>query len=247
MKSVEINVKTRTEMTKNELGRFRGQGNIPAVLYGKHMEKNLNLALEVKEFAKLLSKHGRSSILIFKSDDTKLNGTSALIKEVQRDAVLDTFLNVDLVEIRKGEKITISIPIEFIGEPKGAKEGGVVDIQRRELKVECLPTDIPDKVTIDISKMGLNDVLHVSDVQIAGGVKIIDDKSFALISVRIVKEKVEEAPVVAEVAAGAEGAAAVGADGKPVEGAAAAAGKTDAKADGAAKAAPAKEVKKDKK
>ena len=183
MKSVEINVKPRGEMTKNELGRFRGQGNVPAVLYGRHMEKNLILALEVKEFAKLLSKHGRASVLIFKSEDSALNGTSALIKEVQRDSVTDVYLNVDLVEIRKGEKLTISIPIEFIGEAKGAKEGGVVDIQRRELKVECLPTDIPDKVTIDISNMGLNDVLHVSDVQIAGGVKILDDKSFAIISV----------------------------------------------------------------
>lgn len=235
MKSVEINVKPRGEMTKNELGRFRGQGYIPAVLYGKHMDKNLTLSMEVKEFSRLLSKHGRSSILIFKSEDSKLNGTSALIKEVQRDAISDTFLNVDLVEIRKGEKITINIPIEFIGEPKGAKEGGVVDIQRRQLKVECLPTDIPDKVTIDVSNMGLNDVLHVSDIEIAGGVKILDDKSFAIISVRIVKEKVEEAPVVA--AEGAEGA----------EGVAAAAG-TDAKAEGA-EAAPAKdkEAKKEKK
>ncbi len=244
MKSVEINVRVRGEMTKNELGRFRGQGNIPAILYGRHMEKNVPLSIEVKEFAKLLSKYGRSSILVFKSEDSKLNGTSALIKEVQKDPVLDTYLNVDLIEIRKGEKITISVPIEYVGEPEGLKQGGVMDVQRRELKLECLPTDIPDKITIDISKMNLNDVLHVSDVKLSESIKIVDDKSFALISVRIVKEKVEAPAPTAEGAEGVEGAAATaeaGAEGaKPAaEGA--------AKAD--AKAAPeaGKEAKKDKK
>lgn len=242
MKSVEINVRPRVEMTKNELGRFRGQGNIPAILYGRHMEKNIPLSIEVKEFAKLLNKFGRSSILVFKSEDSKLNGTSALIKEVQKDPVLDTYLNVDLIEIRKGEKIAISVPIEYVGEPEGLKQGGVMDIQRREIKLECLPTDIPDKVTIDISKMNLNDVLHVSDVKLSESIKILDDKSFALISVRVVKEKVE-APVVAEGAEGVEGAAAAEAGAEGAKPAAEGAAKTDAKAAPEA----GKEAKKDKK
>ena len=235
MKSIEIDVTARSEMTKNELSRFRKEGNVPAILYGKHIEKNIPLSFNSKIFSKILSTGGRSTILVFKSNDTKLNGTSALIKEVQRDAITDVFLNVDLIEIRKGEKISLSIPIDYVGIPEGAKLGGVIDIQRRELKIECLPTDIPEKITIDITNMNLNDVIHVSDVKVAEGIRVMDDKSFALISVKVVKEKVE---AVATPAEGAEGVAAEGA--APAEGAAAAAKPapaTDAKA--AAKAAPA--------
>ncbi len=251
MKSIEIEVTPRGEMTKNELGRFRNEGNVPAILYGKHIEKNIPLSFNAKIFSKILSTGGRSTILVFKSSDTKLNGTSALIKEVQRDAITDIFLNVDLVEIRKGEKITLSVPIVYVGEPAGAKEGGVVDVQRRELKIECLPTDIPENITIDISSMNLNDVMHISDLKVADGIRVMDDKSFALISVKIVKEKVVEVAATPaegeEGAAPAEGAAAEGAaaGAAPAAGAKAAPGAAPA---AGAKAAPAADAKgKDKK
>ena len=245
MKSIEIDVAARSEMTKNELGRFRNEGNVPAILYGKHIEKNIPLCFNAKVFSKILSTGGRSTILVFKSTDAKLNGTSALIKEVQRDAITDVFLNVDLVEIRKGEKVTLSIPIEYIGVPEGAKQGGVIDIQRREIKIECLPTEIPEKITIDITNMNLNDVMHVADLKVAEGIRVMDDKSFSLISVKVVKEKVEvvatpaegeEGAVAAEGAAPAEGAAAEGAASAPAAGAKAAPG---AAAAAGAKAAPA--------
>ena len=241
MKSVEVKVTARSEMTKNELKRFRAHGNIPAILYCRHMKQNIPLSVELKEFTTLLNKYGKSSILIFKSDDAKINGTSALIKEIQKDPLSDTFLNVDLIEIRKDEKITVSVPIEFLGEPAGVKQGGVVDVQRRELRVECLPADIPSKISIDISNMNLNDVMHVSDIKIADGVRVIDDKSFALISVRIVKEKVEAAPAPAE---GAEGVAT--ADAASSEGDAKTAETKDAKA-ADTKTAPSKDAGKEKK
>lgn len=225
MKSIEINVNARVEMSKNELSRFRKDGKVPAILYGKHIEKNLPLSFEARNFNKILSTSGKSAILIFKSDDSKLNGTSALIKEVQRDALTDMLLNVDLVEIRKDEKISLSIPIEYFGEPAGAKQGGVVDIQRREINIECFPADIPENIKIDISGMNLNDVMHVSDLNLGDKVKVTDDKSFALISVKVVKEKVE-AP--AETLEGAEAGSEATATASPE------AGKAEATSKGAA-------------
>ena len=253
MKSVEIQVFPRSSMTKNELGRFRAQGNVPAILYGKHIEKNITLAFASREFSKILSTSGKSSILVFKSDDAKLNGTSALVKEIQKDSITELLLNVDLIEIRKGEKLTVKVPIEFVGEPEGAKMGGVIDVQRRELEIQCLPTDIPDKVTVDISKLALNDVIHISDLKLGEGIKIMDDGSYALISVRVVREKVEEvaAPVEGAEAVAADGAAAPAADGKAApaaDGKAAAGAKAAPAADGkAAPAAGAKAPGKDKK
>lgn len=242
MKSVEIQVFPRSSMTKNELGRFRAQGNVPAILYGKHIENNIPLAFASKEFSKILSTSGKSSILIFKSEDSKLNGTSALVKEIQKDSITNVLLNVDLMEIRKGEKLIVKVPIEFVGEPEGVKQGGVTDVQRRELEVQCLPTDIPDRITVDISKLELNDVIHISDLKLAEGVKIMDDGSYALVSVRVVREKVEEvaAPVEGvEGAVPAEGAAAPAADGKTAP---ASDGKA-ATAPGAKGAAPAADAK----
>ena len=240
MKSVEIEVFPRETMTKNELGRFRAQGSVPAILYGKHIEKNITLSFASKAFSKILSSSGKASILVFKSNDSKLNGTSALVKEIQRDSVTDILLNVDLIEIRKGEKLIVKVPIDFVGEAAGAKQGGVIDIQRRELEIQCLPTDIPDKVTVDISKLELNDVIHISDLKLGDSIKIMDDGSYALISVRVVKEKVVEvaaAPVEGEegaVAAEGAAAAAPAADGKAAPAAdgktAPAAGAKDAKA-----------------
>jgi large subunit ribosomal protein L25 len=201
MKSVEIEVFSRTSMTKNELSRFRSGGNVPAVLYGKHIKENLMISFPSLMFNKLLNKHGRSSILVFKSEDSKLNGTSALIKEVQRDSITDILLNVDLIEIRKDEKISVKIPVEFVGEAPGLKQGGTLDVQRRQIELECLPTDIPEKITVDISGLELNETIHISDLKLADGIKVLDDPSYSVISIKVVRVK-EETPAATE---GAEG------------------------------------------
>ena len=134
MKSVEIQVFPRSLMTKNELGRFRAQGNVPAILYGKHIEKNITLSFASREFSKILSTSGKSSILVFKSDDSKLNGTSALVKEIQKDSITELLLNVDLIEIRKGEKLIVKVPIEFLGEPEGAKRVVLLTYKEENLR-----------------------------------------------------------------------------------------------------------------
>lgn len=194
MKSVEIEVFSRTSMTKNELSRFRAQGNVPAVLYGKHIQENLMLSMSSLNFNKLLNRYGRSSILIFKSEDSKLNGTSALIKEVQRDSITDILLNIDLIEIRKDEKITVKVPVEFVGEAPGLKQGGTLDIQRRQIELECLPADIPEKITVDISALNLNETIHISDINLgSNSLKILDDPSYSVISIKVVRVK-EETP-----------------------------------------------------
>lgn len=218
MKNIEISVQDRKGMTKNELKRFRNEGFVPGVLYGKHIEKNFNISFLTREFMKLLNHHGRSVILSLKSDNKDLNGKMAIIKKVDRDIIKENiFLNVDLVEITAGEKISLKVPLSFVGEPKGTKEGGVADIKRRQLYIECFPKDIPNEIEVDISNLDLNDVLHISDLKLKEGVEVLDDKELTLVSVSIIKEKVEE-PEVAEGAEGAEGEASEGAEAGAAEG-----------------------------
>jgi large subunit ribosomal protein L25 len=194
MKNIAVNVNARQEMTKNELRRFRNEGYVPAILYGKHIKNSISVSLNARELLKIINSHGSSVILSFKSEDKKLDGTNAIIKSVQKDPVKETFLNVDLIEIRKDEKITINIPITYVGTPKGVKDGGVVDIKKRNLEIECLPNDIPQDIKIDVSGLELNQVLHVSDIKVEGGIEILDAAEVTLISVSIVREKVVEAP-----------------------------------------------------
>jgi large subunit ribosomal protein L25 len=215
MKNIEFNVEDRKSMTKNELRRFRNEGFVPGVLYGKHIEKNFNLSFQTRELIKLLNNQGRSVILSLKSDNKDLNGKLAIIKKIDKDIIKENiFLNVDLVEITAGEKISLKVYLNFLGEPKGAKEGGVVDIKRRRLYIECFPKDIPNEIEVDISNLDVNDVIHVGDLKLKEGIEVLDDKDLTLVSVSIIKEKVEEPVEAAEGEEETEGEAAK----KPEEG-----------------------------
>jgi len=138
MKSVDLNVLSRQEMTKNELKRLRDQGVVPAILYGHHMDKAVPLTFAVRDFSKLYSKHGKSVFLTLKSEDKNLNGKSALIKEVQKNTMTDVLTHVDLMEINQNEKIHVTVDFDFVGTPEAVKDkGAIVEIILRSLDIEC--------------------------------------------------------------------------------------------------------------
>ncbi|MBN1115468.1 MAG: 50S ribosomal protein L25 [Oligoflexia bacterium] len=230
MQTATLEVTPRNLGTKNELGRMRKNGEVPAVLYGRHIENSIKLSFSARTFSRLLSSFGKSSLITFESKDSGLNGRSALIKEIQKDCINDMFVHVDLLEVTQGEKIHTTVSIEFVGTPVGTKEGGVVDYQKRELDIECLPTDIPNHLVLNIEKMQLNDVMHVSDIVLPEGVKIMEDANLSVVSVRIVKEKAPSVEGVEPSLVGEEGE-----EGVAAAAAAPAAEKTAEKADKAEK------------
>jgi large subunit ribosomal protein L25 len=190
MKGAQLDVITREKMQRNELARYRKEGNIPAVVYGKHLDENILVSFEVKEFNRQLHAFGRSAVYALKSKDKKINGKSALIKEVQRNPLTEDILHVDMVEVTKGEKVHVELDLNFVGTALGTKEGGVLDIVKRSLEIECLPTDIPEHFDVDVSGLKINDVIHVSDLQLPGGVTTREDPSAAVAGVKVVVEKV---------------------------------------------------------
>jgi large subunit ribosomal protein L25 len=242
MKTIELEVTSRGSMTKNELARYRKSGTIPAVLYGRHLTENIYLGLSERDFGKVYGTAGKIALYKFKSDSKDLNGRAAMVKDLQRDCISTKLLHVDMLEINMNEKIHVNVPIEFTGTPVGAKEGGVFEVQTRELTIECLPADMPEKLVVDISNLKVNEGLHVSDIKLPNNVKTLMEAGTALCSVHIVEEVVVETtpiPTEVEVVGGkgkaveeGEEGAAVAADGK-----AAAAGAAKPAADG--KAAPA--------
>ncbi len=198
---------------------------IPAVLYGPK-SKPVNLLIDQI----LLQKYGgtkfESTIFALKSDDKNLDKINVLMRDMQVHPVSRKPVHLDLYALDMTAVVRVSIHIEFVGKPIGLTSGGLLQTTLRELEVECLPSDIPELVTADVSGLDVGDTLHVYDLKLPANVKVISGTQLAVASVSIIAEEVA-APVIT--AAPVEGAA-------PAAGAPAVAG---AAAAGAAAAAPA--------
>jgi len=129
------------------------------------------------------------------------------LKDIQRSPVSREILHADLYEVDLNRAIRVQVPLRFIGKPAGVAEGGILQPLVREVEVECLPMEIPEFFEVDVTALGIHDVMHISTIQFAGNVKPIFDTDYPVVSV--LPPTIEAAPVVAaaEVVEGAEGAA----------------------------------------
>ena len=161
MADQQLKAEPRTDAGKGVARKLRASGRVPAVLYG-HGKDARALSVDAKELFHLLHGAAGGNVLI----DLVIDGkkTMAMPREVQRDHVRGQYLHVDFLEVRRDEKVTVDVPIHLIGESAGVKAGGVLEHHLWDLKVECLPQDLPESIEADISALNVNDSLHVSDV-----------------------------------------------------------------------------------
>jgi large subunit ribosomal protein L25 len=199
MKEVVLKAKPRQMLGKEKAKKLRKNGIIPAVVYGLET-KTLPLEIESKSFNALLRGGlGENVIITLMLDDPQDGRKQVLIREVQRDPVRGDIVHVDFHQISLTHKITIEVPIHLIGMPEGVKEGGILQHALREIKVECLPTSIPEKFEVDVSHLKIGDSIHVADLK-AEGVTILSDLQGSIASVvppTIFKEA-EAAPAATE-------------------------------------------------
>jgi large subunit ribosomal protein L25 len=171
--------------------RLRRSGRLPAVLYGGELKATQALAVDRRELLRLLQAGER--VLTLKLGD---QSPQVLIKAVQYDHLGEEVLHVDFNALRAGQKIRVRIPIAVKGEPKGQAEGGVLSVVLHELEVECLPTAIPERVTVDVSDLALNQYLHAGDLRLPEGVVGIT-KAGDVVAACLEPRKEEEAPAAA--------------------------------------------------
>jgi large subunit ribosomal protein L25 len=214
MKRTGIKVTKREETGKRHGRALRRQGLIPAVVYGAE-GPSVPVALEEKNFRALLRAGAAQAIV-----DLKIEGadeeTLAIIKEIQYDALGDDIQHVDFLRVTAGKPIQVTVPITATGRSEGEKEGGIVEHLTREVRIECLPQDIPENVTFDISSMGLGDSIHLRDVAPPSGVTFLDSLDTALVVVKT--PRMARAEVIAEEeAALAAAEEAEAEEGKPAE------------------------------
>jgi large subunit ribosomal protein L25 len=183
MKEIEIEVVARKERGKEACKKLRKNGFIPAVVYGSEMEA-LSLLVEGKNFVHILrsGEIGENVIINLNIKNGKEQSKKVLIREIQRDPVSGQIVHIDFQHISLTKKIKLNIPVHLIGIPEGVKGGGILQYVLRELEVECLPTDIPEKVEIDVSSLKIGDSIHVSDIKLEK-VTILNDLSGSVVTV----------------------------------------------------------------
>jgi large subunit ribosomal protein L25 len=216
--TAQITAKPRAELGSRANKRLRDAGMLPGVIYG-HKEAVVPVTLPKKEVVNHLS-HGTHLF------EVGLDGKkeTVLVKEVQYDHLGLEVMHVDFARVSLDEEVDVTVPLELKGEPKGEKDGGVLQQIVNELELRCKVTDIPDIIRHDVSEMALNDVVHIKDLKLPANVKALQDEDLVVAKVEEVQEEAAAPTAEAEsgepevigkkAEEGAEGAAAEGAEKK---------------------------------
>src|SRR5918993_476235 len=189
---------------KNEANRLRASGRIPAVVYGTRQDgkapQGVPVAVDPKAVLKILrSDSGANTLINLRVDGSE---SRVMVKEYQLDPITHALLHADFYQLAMDKEITVTVPIVLKGEPRGVKvQGGVLDFVTRDIQVQCLPTDIPEHIDIDVSELMLNQSIRLRDVPQSPKWKAISDGETML--VHVVMPKVEEAAATTETAAAA--------------------------------------------
>jgi len=189
---IELKTNTRTTTGNGPARRLRKEGQIPAVLYGSKAETVL-LSINSHSLDMILKGGGAGQVLfnLVIHEDDKTRTSLAMIKELQIHPVSRNFLHVDFYEINMDQKIKVKVPVVTTGKSAGVELGGMLQIVRRELEVQCLPLSVPESIVIDITDLDIGDSVHVGDISLEGEIEILEDGHYTVVN--ILSPKMEEA------------------------------------------------------
>ena len=196
MSTASLSASVRTETGKGAARKIRQSGNIPAVIYG-HGREPQSLMLNARETDKLLKSIAISSTVIELGIDGKV--CRSLIREVQRHPFKRTITHIDFQELVVGETVSVHCPIVYVGVPEGVRlEGGLLDQIMHQLHIQVDPSAIPNHIDVDVSALKVGKSLHVSDLMLPAGIKVLDEPGTTVCIVQVPKVAVETAAAAAE-------------------------------------------------
>jgi len=175
MERMEMEVHTRPPLTKGERKVMRREDKVPAVLYGRGAE-NFPVVVDGRTLRQVLTTGGSNVLLDLKvkSQGKKTRQETVMFNEIQRDILYqDRILHVDFIRISMTDKIEVSVHLNFVGEPVGVNEGGVLSLVTREVDIECLPGDIPEQFDVDISDLNIGDSITAESLNMEGDIELI--------------------------------------------------------------------------
>ena len=209
MEVTDLAAQVRKEQKKGPARRLRQSGFVPAIFYGRSAQ-NLLLAVKNDALVKIhkdKKDHAFIKLIIDDGGKKKIEKLS-LIKELQVQPLTGKFYHADFYEVDMKHKITVDVSLHFVGKPIGVDNGGELQHIKREIKVSCLPANLPDHIDVEVAGLDIGDSIKVRELTIPEGITVLDLPDSAVASVAIVKIAKVEEPVVEEVVAeeGAEAA-----------------------------------------
>ena len=212
MEEITLSVEARGDRGKGAARRLRRTGKVPGVFYGPKSAPT-PIAVDRKDFAAHVANLEGSHLIRFESGTQDLQKRVALVREVQHHPVDGGILHVDFYEVDLTQRLRVTVPLHFVGKAKGVAEGGILQPIIREMEVECLPTDIPQFIEVDVTPLDIHDAVHMADVPMPANVTAVVETNEAVVTV--LPPSVEEVKVAeVEGEAGVAAAAPAAAEGK---------------------------------
>ena len=208
MEVTDLTAQVRKEQKKGPSRRLRQKGFVPAIFYGRAAE-NILLVVKNDELVKLHKDKKDHAFIKLIIDDGSAKKTEklSLIKELQVQPLTGMFYHADFYEVDIKRKLTFDVSLRFVGKAIGVENGGELQHLRREVKVSCLPLDLPDHIDVDVTNLEIGDSIRIRDLKVAEGIAILDRPDTSVAAVAVIKVAKVEEPAKEEAAA-EEGAAA---------------------------------------
>jgi large subunit ribosomal protein L25 len=190
MNQIPLKTQPRLDRGTTQTRLLRQKGFIPAEVYGKK-EANYSVLISQKEFQKILSTHSGENLFFLLEIQGKTTPTLAVVKEIQYHPISHDILHTDFHVIKMDEKIKVKIPIRILNAEicSGVKEGGVLEIFLRNIEVTCLPKEIPNGITVDVKNLIIGQSIHVSDLQVPEGIKMLQETNRVVVTVAAHQEE----------------------------------------------------------
>ncbi|MCK5287858.1 MAG: 50S ribosomal protein L25 [Candidatus Omnitrophica bacterium] len=192
MERIKIKVNKRCQVGKEAAGRIRKEGSIPAVVYSS--ELNISISVPLESVKLLYSIRFSESAIVDMEiiGEEKFDVIPVLVKKLQFHPLTEKIIHIDFFKVSLKDKTRVNVHIVLKGIAQGLKEGGVLEQLLREVQVEGLPLDIPEKIELDITNLDIGHSFHVEDLIVPNTVKILTDSKTAIVAVVAIKEEVAE-------------------------------------------------------
>lgn len=185
-----LQVQHREVSSRGQLRRIRSEGKVPGVIYGKGMSGPANISIEAKDLAAMLRSNPHA---VMEVDVPGVGMYPVMMVDLQRDSLTQQVMHIDFHRINMNEKITTMTRLEITGSSPGEREGGMLQLVQHEIEIECYPRDIPDHISVDVSKLEVGDHLSISDLKLPSGVQAKQDDTAVIVAVLAPqKERTEE-------------------------------------------------------
>lgn len=185
MEQKNLSATLRKEIRKGATRMLRRNGRIPAVVYG-HSGTSA-LSVDEHEFGQKFKRITENTIVNLSFDGKSYD---VLVKDFQEDVLSGRITHIDFYEIESGKVLRTNVPVHLVGNPIGVREGGLLEQRLHEIEVECLPKDIPEAISLDIAAIAIGDTMHVGDLPLLEGVKVLNTPDQVIVAVTHPKEEV---------------------------------------------------------